>query len=223
MFRKLLLLITPFILLSFIPISSFAAKPVIKGKIIFMKGKAELVRSSRKYNLKYGFRVIERDTVVTRRNALVVVKLTTGDTLKVRQNSRVTITLVSVKNKKSRIHLHSGGLMAKVKRLKGRKFQVNTPVSVAGVRGTTFYVESSETYERDKMAVKKGQIEITNNANNSTTNVSSDEGIEFGAKEKVGKPKRLKWVQKLNWAVNPLNWEMAKLPSMTTNYGRMNR
>ncbi len=200
--------------------SKVFSKGLIKGKIIFLKGKGDIVRSSRKYKAKLGFQLITRDTIVTKSNSLVVIKLSTGDNIKIRSNSVVTITQLSTRKRKTRLHLHKGGLLSKVNRLKKRNFTVNTPSSVAGVRGTTFFIGSSNKSKKDRIGVKKGLVHVRNTNNESGSDVQTNQGVEYKSNQTVGKAKVYQWMQEINWSANPLKWN-TELPSLKTRYHKV--
>jgi len=97
----------------------------------------------------YRFDEVEQGwAVVTQDDSSVELRFASGSLLRLGSNTHINITELeykkSVANRKESMRLVVGRLWAKVSRLFGddSHFQVKTPNAVAGIRGTTFVIES---------------------------------------------------------------------------------
>lgn len=125
------------------------------AKIIEIKGEA-LVKSSKEKNwlsAKTGMILKEGDVIKTGTNSAVVIQLLKENQetaiVDIKNNSQLLIAEISKTDEKKREHtlldLAIGKILVKAQKLHGEKskFEVKTPTSIAGVRGTTFTVEVS--------------------------------------------------------------------------------
>lgn len=218
MIKKLTILT---IALSILAIAGFSAKKgLVKGKVAFAKGDSKLIRMGQSIKLSAGTNVLENDTITTSKNGMVVVKFVTGHKLKIKPNSTVSMNLIKNKKNRTGIHVHNGGVVAKVKKLGRKGFNVDTPSAVAGVRGTTFYVESSKKTGLNRIAVNSGEVVVS--ANNSKQSVGANKGVEFTKNEKVAEPQEHEWVKSINWNFEPTAWDK-EVKKSKLDYGKMDK
>ncbi len=130
------------------------------GKVIAFKGKAYLLQYQRGYKkvpIKRNMLVHSKDIVLTKASAVVKIRLADGSSVTIRPNSRIQFAFVS--NKSQRINVGNGGMLSKVNKLRGKKgYHVDTPTTVAGVRGTKFIVEYNEADKSNRIDVYDGKV-----------------------------------------------------------------
>ncbi len=132
------------------------------GKVVAYKGKVYILQYQKGYKqirVTKNIRIYPKDIILTKRYSVVKVRLADGSYVTIKPNSRVQFSYVSQKSQ--RISLGKGGLLSKVNKLRSKKgFAVNTPSSLAGVRGTKFVVEYDENSEQNKIDVYEGQVNL---------------------------------------------------------------
>lgn len=126
--------------------------------IVFASGNAMLVRQGQEVPAKVGMVVNESDVLKTT-NGTVDLQTKNGSAVRIRNYTTVTISkLYGEGSADTRLSMQHGGLLASVKRKSGREnFTVTTPTAIAGVRGTTFSVESNEG-EPTRVKVLDGSV-----------------------------------------------------------------
>lgn len=140
------------------------ASEVDTGNIIFLSGSVSVDGSP----AKIGMVVKNASTVQTEKESICEIVFNEKNIIKIFPSSRVTLNLQAQERS---IGMISGALAITVKKLgkllNKEKFQllVNTPTVVAGVRGTSFYVNcenSEETTEQTYFCVCNGVIHLKN-------------------------------------------------------------
>ena len=148
--KLLIVIMIVLVLLGFSGISGFADESKRFGKIADMEGKIEIIRAEgKKESGKVGMRVQEGDTIKTKAKSWAHVKFIGIEKshVEIDPNSTVLISeLVMDKRRGTQntlLDVAMGKVLCKAEKLQetGSKFQVKTPTSIVGVRGTTFAVE----------------------------------------------------------------------------------
>lgn len=121
--------------------SNVVAKEI--GKVAIIKGDATLVFEKSDRKVKIGSAVSEGDVIITQPGAYLKVVMQDRNVLVVPENTKLSIDeYVTVKDKKSvvlSVEYGSARHMLKQKYVKkNEKYEVRTPTTVAGVRGTDF-------------------------------------------------------------------------------------
>ncbi len=132
----------------------------VKGDVsVFKQGKPESFKGS------VGMQLFAGDEIVTTgRKSLADISFPNGDLVRVMPNSKLIIKVADFKKKTSsiRMKLLSGKIFNVVRKLKKEsKYEVETRVAVAGVRGTVWSAETSEGGE-DVFMVKEGKVAAKN-------------------------------------------------------------
>lgn len=126
--------------------------------IVFASGNAMIVREGKEVPAKVGMVVNENDVLKTT-NGTVDLQTKNGSAVRIRNYTTVTISkLYGEGSADTRLSMQHGGLLANVKRKSGKEnFTVTTPTAIAGVRGTTFSVDSNEG-EPTRVKVLDGSV-----------------------------------------------------------------
>ncbi|MFD0714052.1 FecR domain-containing protein [Paenibacillus sp. GCM10027626] len=110
----------------------------------------------------------EGDQITTGKNGSIKLELSSSkadqDQVTIGENSQVTFTkLKEDKGAKAKMNIWAGSLWVKVKSVSNAsdKFEVETPTSIMGVRGTQFYVSVDPVTEISRLAGFAGVVEST--------------------------------------------------------------
>jgi hypothetical protein len=164
-----------------IPLAEMKTVPA-KATVVSVEGPTE----SSGGKLVAGSVIAEGQEIKTGDNGFVTVKLADGSTLVVQSKSTVKLeiarTIASTDIPLTRATLASGRVEAKVqKRVDGAgRFEVTTPTSNMGVRGTEFRVSSDESGKASRSEVLEGVVNVAERAVGSGTNRSLDLRAGFG-------------------------------------------
>ena len=152
---------------------------------------------------KGGEALASGDAVSTSEKATALIELADGSRLKLRESSRLALTLPDAKSPDTEAFLSLGSVFAKVrKRLAGQDFRVRTPNAVAAVRGTEFFTAFGRARGKDKdlwVCVNEGAVDIETKKSKSATRVSQGEGVLIKGGKDTTKPQAYDWTKSLNW------------------------
>ncbi len=135
--------------------------------------------------------VNEGQAIKTGDNGFVTLKLADGSTLVVQSKSQVKLDVVrTIANTKgvpiTRVLLESGRVEARVEKRSGLagRFEVTTPTSNMGVRGTRFRVSSDENTNASRSEVLEGTVNVAQSGSANGLDVAAG----FGTIVERGKP-----------------------------------
>lgn len=139
---------------------------VIKAKISFLKGHVTVLRQSKELKAKLNMFLLPSDIIKTDHTGELNLIVAGFGVCKIKQNTEITVDSLLKKTEDEIIQfsIAKGKVFSSLKKLKrGSSFQINTPTAVAGIRGTTFLVDVTDT--EAKVAVFAGKIEIKDKKN----------------------------------------------------------
>jgi hypothetical protein len=182
----------------------------LDGQIDFVDGEVWIESSDGRQTADFGSIVELGDLLVTGTDGVVIVSLGDGARIKLRENSRVEI---GINETTPSVGLEQGGLFAQVRRIGGRqtRFEVTTPTTVAGVRGTEFFAAYGRTIEDRPdlwLCVNEGAVEVAVRQTGSTTIVEEGEGVNVLNGTRTTDPRFFPWTQDLNWNFDPEQGEV---------------
>ncbi len=155
--------------------------------VSFLLGKVKVFPASGKESareLKLNERILAGDTIVTEVGSKVTI-LYKGSEFKIASNASVTIHDLYGKNKTGKVEVNHGLAWFKLVNLKG-KFEVQTPASTAGVRGTSFATLYDEELKQAMNCVCEGKVEIQSRGKNAKKEMvvqGKGSSINFGMTE----------------------------------------
>lgn len=133
-----------------------------KAIVAFVNGKVYAEKEGSKRRLKKDDLIVAGETIRTKEDSRATI-IYEGNEIKLMAESKLLIKSLPAKDKNATIELINGFSWYKLVNLGKGSFQVITPVSVAGVRGTEFAV----MYEKDKKTamncVCHGKVNVTPN------------------------------------------------------------
>jgi ferric-dicitrate binding protein FerR (iron transport regulator) len=171
---------------------------------------------------KTGAALADGDAVATAAGATAVVELADGSRLKLRESSRLVLTLPAVRSPITEVLLSLGSVFAKVtKRRPGEEFHVRTQTAVAAVRGTQFFT----AYGRDRnkapdlwVCVNEGAVDVKTTASKAELLVPAGKGVLIKSGLDVTKPQAYDWTKKLNWNMDPKDGAVEDKTSLDAAY-----
>lgn len=163
-----------------IPLNSFSEVYEVR----FLKGNLQILRNNKIVPPP----VMPGDRVTVSKGGLVILK-SEDTTLKLSGSS---IIEPYKEQEKTVIKLIKGAIVSKVKK---KSFEIKTKNAVFGVRGTEFFVSTSEE-DQSWMCVNEGIV----NANTLNQNIDVPAGLGvFVGRGEVSKPMAYKWTKGINW------------------------
>ena len=145
------------------------------------------------------------ESVTTAAGAVAVVELPDGSRLKLRESSRVAVTLPGPKSDETEAFLAFGSVFAKVSKRLGQKFNVRTPSAVAAVRGTEFFTAYGRAKGKSRdlwVCVNEGAVEIETSKSKKGLLVPAGQGVLIKSGLDLTKPQAYDWTKSLNWSMD---------------------
>jgi hypothetical protein len=158
------------LLLSFIGVM-LAAEPV--AYLIQGKGKIQITRDQKQIKFKNGELLYNNDEIKTGSASFAAIKYVDGGaSIKIFPNSVMIVSAVKYNKELSKnTIMSSGNVYSKVNnRIKG-KYQVETPTTVASVKGTGFIVRI-DSQKRTHIIVLEGEVLVQNKISGKTITVT---------------------------------------------------
>jgi co-chaperonin GroES (HSP10) len=138
-----------------------------KGTVVFVLGKAFVKRGEVETQLKQGDKIFEKDIIRTEGTSKIKIYFDDESVLTLGENTTLSLeeyTLSLLDDKRSvLLNLIRGRLRAIVGKIiggAGSRYEVKTPTSITGVRGTHFYVFAMENLTR--VALFSGGLSLRN-------------------------------------------------------------
>jgi len=154
-----------------------------------------------------GEALADGDAVASGPGATAVIALADGSKLKLKESSRIALTLPGSRAPTTDVLLSLGGVFAKVaKRLPGAEFRVRTPTAVAAVRGTRFFTAYGRAREKSRdlwVCVDEGRVDVNTDAAPKALGVPAGKGVLIKSGLDLTKPQAYDWTKKLNWNMDP--------------------
>lgn len=215
-----------FILILFLLINTSFANT---GFIRALKGEVYINDNLAKKNQ----RLNNEDIISTKVNSIAVVTLNDQSTLKINENSSVSVNNLAKDQLPTQVTLKLGSVFINVykdltKKITGPKFILKTSLVAMGVRGTTFFASFGKKDSNDIwMCVNEGEVSVKSSLENEEKLVKSGEGVKIFKGEKTSTPKPLPWTKNLNWnyqsentedLINKVNIEEAYSNPLEFNY-----
>ncbi|MDD2331909.1 MAG: FecR family protein [Candidatus Cloacimonetes bacterium] len=175
---KKLILIT---ILVIVALSLAAQSPV--AYLSAVKGKVNLTRANKNLTAKRGEMLVNSDQLKTGSESFAAYKFVDGTTnIKVFANSTVQIKATSEAGKMSKtVSIAKGSVLTKVS---GGSFQVETPTTVASVKGTGFLTKVDEKGET-MIIVTEGTVQVESKETGESQDVESGNTANVGTDGKI--------------------------------------
>ncbi|MGB5987853.1 MAG: FecR domain-containing protein [Desulfobacterales bacterium] len=149
-----------------IPVHLLQGTPLI-GKVSFAKGEVHIRAGADLawVPLKLGDLVRQRDWLRTGAASALEIQFDDGDTLFLPSQSTAEMTLLRSKSFTHRLYeifLETGRIITKIRKITGKesRFEIQTPSTVAAVRGTDFRI-ASDALKTSRCEVLEGRLVVT--------------------------------------------------------------
>lgn len=132
------------------------------AKVSFLLGKAHVQKPGKNSweSLKSNDSVYEGDLISTGNGSRITV-LYKGSEFKIQQNSKVRLANLHGESKNGKLEINQGFAWFKIVNLKGKKFEVATSNSTAGVRGTSFSVLYDPKTKDSSYCTCEGKVAVS--------------------------------------------------------------
>lgn len=183
-----------------------AAEPA-PARLLSSSGPVTIESGGQKRRGKTGDVLTSGDAVATGKGATAVLALADSSRLKLRESSRLVLSLPGPGGPHTEAQLAFGSLFAKIaKRLPGAEFRVRTESSVAAVRGTEFFTAyGRKTRGRRDLwvCVNEGAVDVGTSASSKSVLVPQGRGLLIKAGLDLTEPQDFDWTKTLNWNMDP--------------------
>ncbi len=197
-----------FILVALLAGPAFAADLKVAGaRLLAVSGDVTIQANDGGRIGKKGAVLAPGEAVTTAEGATAVLELPDGSRLKLRESSKIAVTLPSGKSQLTEAFLSFGSAFAKVtKRIAGQEFHVRTPSAVAAVRGTEFFTAYGRPRGKNRdlwVCVNEGAVEIKTDSSKKDLLVPAGKGVLIKSGLDLTKPQAYDWTKTLNWNMDP--------------------
>lgn len=183
------------------------AAKVPAASLLFVSGAVTVESKGASHKGRQGEALADGDAVASGEGAAAIVALADGSRLKLKESSRLVLTLPGPRAPTTDILLTLGGVFAKVaKRLPAAEFRVRTPTAVAAVRGTRFFTAYGRAREKNRdlwVCVDEGVVEVGTDKAARPLPVPAGKGVLIKSGTDLTKPQAYDWTKKLNWNMDP--------------------
>ena len=141
------------------PFSLMAEEMPSRGKILKFSGEVEVVNAKGETRTvkKVDETLDEMDTIVTKKDARIVVQFNDGALSVLDEKSRLRV------EKTNWFSYFGGKVYFTFKRVFGESRHVKTRAATIGVRGTTFIISENSEQESESVALKEGLLDVESN------------------------------------------------------------
>ncbi len=199
--RNWILIESAALLLSFllVPAGFLAAQ----AEITYSEGIVRVERGTQSIDGVIGTPLEIGDTVVTGSDGIAIIALTSQTTIKTRSDTRVKIDSLG---EHAKVGLSSGGLFSRIIGHLSGSYEVATPTTTAGVRGTEFFMAYGRTIDQNPdvwLCVNSGTVAVSVPKTGDNVDVPAGKGIDILSGLKLTEPRPYKWTKQLNWNMDP--------------------
>ncbi len=183
------------LLIFFISVNAFS-----HGEVLYVRNKVYVGKDQ----LKKGDAISVGMIVNTGKDSLAIIRFNNSSTIKVNENSSVTLKNYDQAKKSSRFSLSKGSGFFKMDPKAGGKLSVRAKHVAMGVRGTHFFVSFGSKKKEDVyMCVQEGKVAIKGKDQRKAILVKAGQGVVVVDGLQSSKPNFLPWTKNLNWELNP--------------------
>ena len=179
------------------------AASALTGSIVYTEGPVTLKTTSGSADAEIGDTVDAGSTIITGPRALAIIDLANGTTLKLREKTSLAVNSIG---DATTVTLNTGGVFTSIAHKLAGTFNLKAATTVAGVRGTRFFVAYGRTIDAEPdiwLCVDQGTVQVDLPAVNASTLVPAGKGINIVGGEKLTTPRPYPWTRKLNWNNDP--------------------
>jgi ferric-dicitrate binding protein FerR (iron transport regulator) len=195
-----------------------AAAWAVKGSVTYTEGIVTLRSGGASREAAIGDELAPGDVVVTGPRSLAILDLANGTTLKLREST--TLSVDSIGDATS-VSLAAGGVFTNIARKLSGTFNLRASNTVAGVRGTRFFVAYGRTIDELPdiwLCVDQGSVQVDLPSAGQSVLVPAGKGVNILAGAKITTPRPFPWTRKLNWNADPAAGDVEDATSLEQAY-----
>lgn len=172
------------------------------AKVSFLLGKSYVQKSGKSSwePLKPNDFLEEGDLISTGNGSRITVHYK-GSEFKIQQNSKVKLSNLPEKSKRGVLEVNQGFAWFKIVNLKGKKFEVTTPNSTAGVRGTSFSAFYDPKTRESSFCTCEGKVSISDSTGKEILFQEKGEGTIVSSKDIEIKNLNIKELLKIKYPI----------------------
>ncbi len=199
------IILTSFIIIIF---TIFSASVINAATVSFFIGKVTVKDANAWVKAKVGMNLTVNSEIKTGKNALAIITLKRGSTIKLRENSSLKLKEEgAAQSENVSFELLNGSVFSKIlKRKAGEVYNIRVGTIVVAVRGTEFFVAQETINKKRKdlwVCVNEGAINITRTTDKKSVVIPEGKGVLIKATNEFTPAKEYRWTRKLNWNMNP--------------------
>jgi ferric-dicitrate binding protein FerR (iron transport regulator) len=195
-----------------------AALFALNGQVVYTEGDVSIRSGSQTHDAVLGDPLGPGDVITTAAESLAVIDLSNSTILKLR--ARTSLAIDSIGESTS-VTLNAGGVFTHVlKKLTGQ-FSMRTATTVAGVRGTEFFMAYGRTIDALPdvwLCVNSGTVEVGLPQIGQTVLVKEGLGVNIVAGAKITTPRNYPWTRRLNWNMDSANGKVMDTTNLDEAY-----
>jgi len=190
----------------------------LDGQVLYTEGTVTISGGGDSRDAGPGDKVSAGDVITTGPESLAVIDLSNATQLKLRENTSLAVDALG---NDSKVSLTRGGLFTHVLKKLSGTFAVRADTTVAGVRGTEFFVAYGRTVDSHPdiwLCVNSGAVDVSLENTGQSVVVKEGLGINIVGGGKITPPRRYKWTQGLNWNMDPAGGKVQDTTSLDQAY-----
>jgi ferric-dicitrate binding protein FerR (iron transport regulator) len=180
-----------------------ASVSALSGAVVYTEGPVTLRSGGTSHDAQIGDAIGQGDSIVTGPQALAVIDLANGTTLKLREKTTLAVDSIG---DATTVTLNAGGVFTSIAHKLAGTFSLKATHTVAGVRGTQFFVAYGRTIDAEPdlwLCVNQGIVQVDLPDAGQTELVKAGLGVNIVGGVKLTVPRPYPWTRKLNWNVDP--------------------
>jgi ferric-dicitrate binding protein FerR (iron transport regulator) len=195
-----------------------AALSALNGQVVYTEGDVSIRSGAQTHDAVLGDSIGPGDVITTAAVSLAVIDLANGTILKLRPKTSLAIDSIG---ESTSVTLNAGGVFTHVlKKLTGQ-FSVRTETTVAGVRGTEFFMAYGRTIDALPdvwLCVNSGTVEVALPQTGQTVLVKEGLGVNIVAGKKITTPRNYPWTRRLNWNMDSASGKVVDTTNLDEAY-----
>jgi hypothetical protein len=195
-----------------------AALSALNGQVVYTEGDVTIRSGSQTHDAALGDSLGPGDVITTAAESLAVIDLSNSTILKLR--AKTSLAIDSIGDSTS-VTLNAGGVFTHVlKKLTGQ-FSMRTATTVAGVRGTEFFMAYGRTIDALPdvwLCVNSGTVEVALPQAGQTVLVKEGFGVNIVAGAKITTPRNYPWTRRLNWNMDSASGKVMDTTNLDEAY-----
>jgi ferric-dicitrate binding protein FerR (iron transport regulator) len=196
-----------------------SAVMALDGQIAYTEGTVTVTNGGTSQDAGPGTKVSAGDTVTTGTDGLAVIDLSNATQIKLRENTSLVVDAIG---DAAQVSLTTGGVFTHILKKLAGSFSLRAGETVAGVRGTEFFVAFGKTIDNERdvwLCVNEGLVDVSVPSASQDVLVPAGQGINIVGGMKLTAPYRYKWTRGLNWNMDPAGGSLEDHTSLDQAYG----